>query len=117
MMAVMAGIVGGTIGIRMIYVDEGYRKIIERIKDQKMNESLSDGLNEELANMTNNKDDNRRGIIMDGIIMGGIILVEFITALGIIPNLTVSVIIASFLFIISTLHFQHHARKVSKNLP
>ena len=117
MMAVMAGLIGGTIGIRMIYVDDGYRKIIAQvIKKRKSDNITPNNCAEEQADLTNNKDSNQRGIIFDAFCMSGIIFVGLITALSIISDLRISVILSGLLFIMSTIHFQHHARKVLKNL-
>lgn len=117
MMAVMAGLIGGTIGVRMIYVDDGYRKIIAQvIKKRKSDNITPNNCAEEQADLTNSKDSNRRGIIFDAFCMGGIIFVGLITALSIISDLQISATISGLLFIMSTIHFQHHARKVLKNL-
>ena len=117
MMAVMAGLVGGTIGIRMIYVDDGYRKIIEQVaKKQKTDSVTPNSRVEEQANLTNGRDSNRHGIIFDALCMAGIILAGLTTALGVISDLPISATIAGLLFVMSTIHFQHHARKVLKNL-
>ena len=117
MMAVMAGLIGGTIGIRMIYIDDGYRKIIEQVtKKQEAGNATPNSRAEEQADMTNGRDNNRRGILFDALCMMGIILAGLITALGIISDLPMSATIAGLLFIMSTIHFQHHARKVLKNL-
>ena len=116
MMAIMAGLIGGTIGIRMIYIDDGYRKIIAHVvKKQETDNITRDNIKEE-SDLTNSRDSNRHGTTFDAFCMIGIIFVGMTTSLGIISDLLTSSIISGLLFVTSTIHFQHHAQKVLKNL-
>ena len=117
MMAVMAGLIGGTIGIRMIYLDGGYKKIIEQIVAKQKDENItSTSRIKEQTDLKNNRDNNRRGVVFDALCMMGIIVTGLITALGIISDLPTSAVMTGLLFLMSTIHFQHHARNVLKNL-
>ena len=117
MMAVMAGIVGGTIGFRMLFVNEGYRQIINKMREEQENDDLvSVNQYPTIANMIHRQKDNQQEIILDGLIMIWIIVVGFTAALGLFSSLHVPILTSATMFIISVSTFQSHVRKIIQNL-
>lgn len=121
LMAVMIAIIGGGTGIRLMYVDVEYRKIIKStmyLLDEKSKTKMSTELRvynqEKLANMRGKWNRNRYGVRVDGACIFLILFVGFTTALGHIPNMTASILIAMMVFGISMVPFYYHVQNVLK---
>ena len=140
-MAVMAAIVGGGTGVRVMHIDVEYRKKIDSIKNQ-INKTASisryermpiDMLPESkiatdnqrqqhmkyaenLSDMRGKQDRNRKGVMVDGFCMGIILIAALVTALDFSPSLLASVIIVVISFVVATVPFYSHLRNVLKEL-
>ena len=140
-MAVMAAIIGGMTGIRLMYIDMEYKKMIlnfERRREtpthiwkQKRsptgllpkNGSAQDGRRErrkryerELSDIRTKRDANRLNVIIDGICIGIILFIALRMALGFSSSLLISVVWASTFFVVATVTFYYHALNVSRNI-
>ena len=137
MMAVMAAIIGGGTGVRLVYIDEGYRRIINSMVRElrtvgskrrrvKSPASMQTGgtlrtvrphewrlkREEALSDMRGKREANRRGVIADGIWMVAILVVGLVTALGFSPDLLASVAVALICLLSAAVSFQYHAQNV-----
>ena len=139
MMAVMAAIIGGGTGVRLVYIDEGYRRIINsmvrelrptgstrrRVRSpagMHVRKTPRTGISHErrlkreeaLSDMRGKRDANRRGVVADGIWMVAILVVGLVTALGFSPDLLASVAVALICLLSAVVSFQYHAQNVLK---
>ena len=141
-MAVMAAIIGGGTGVRVMHIDVEYRKKIDSIKKQKSeairihgydrmpigilseNKTTTDNLRdqdmkheENLSDIYGKQDRNRKGVMVDGSCMGIILTVALVTALDFSPSLLASVIIVIMSFVVATIPFYSHLRNVMGRTP
>ena len=137
-MAVMAAIVGGVTGVRLMYIDKEYKEIIASLdtggghvsqmhrhersptgslptNDLDPNSQRDRRMKHEevLTDILGKREGNRRGVVVDGVCMGIILSVALATALGFSPSLLASVAIASTSFAGAMVTFYYHALNVS----
>lgn len=138
LMAVMIAVIAGSTGIRMLFIDGEYKKIIQSMEensatdtsqdseepaDDSSGESRAGGANrgrsrrshtEDLLDMRDRRASNRRDVNKDGFSIGGILVVGFATALGLIQSLYVSAALAAIFFSSAMIPFYSHAQTVLK---
>ena len=134
-MAVMAAIVGGGTGIRLIYIDMQYKKNLDlkvrSLKDlmQKYQTSSNKSAKNQnnmdhlyrllknikiVSNIRGQLDDNRHGVVIDGSCIIAILFTALVTALGFSPSMLASVTVAFMFFIIAMISFYYHAHNAIK---
>lgn len=133
MMAVMTAIIAGSTGIRLLFIDGEYRRIIDSmIKDYKAlqdgDENSSAGASARrragwqrrisheaaLSDVRGKREHNRRGVSIDGFCIAIILGVGFVTALGLSPSLPTSVAVSAIFFLSTMIPFYYHAQNVLK---
>ena len=121
LMAVMAAIIGGGTGIRMMYVDGEYRKMIKsrrrlQLKSVKTKVDMKQRARnaQALADVQGKRNANRRGVLMDGFCIFSILIIGFWAAFGDIKNLSVSIVVVMMLFMMTMVPFYYHAQNVLK---
>ena len=134
LMAVMIAVIAGSTGIRILFIDGEYRKIIQSLMKNSAAEPSSDSRKhadgtqdnkpreghadrwragaENLLDMRNRRASNQRNVSRDGFSIGGILVVGFATTLGLIQSLHVSAALAAIFFSTAMIPFYIHARTV-----
>ena len=110
MMAVMSAILGGTIGVRMMYINSEYLRIIQHMQEKP--HQIDAPKDTYIEQLRTNVADNQLGIILDGLCVVGIISLGLVASLGTFDDLSTPVSLAFILFLTSTVLFQYHARNV-----
>ena len=129
LMAVMAAITSGGMGIRLLYIDMEYGRLIrsesERISEQRASKGpASEPITKEhtrivapkqrlpdrraLSDLYAKRNANRSGVTFDGICMITILAVGLITALGFSSSLYISAIVTFIFFINAVVLLQYH---------
>ena len=137
LMAVMIMVIAGSTGIRMLFIDGEYRKIIRSMERSGTGASQDSeapagdtydepqtgranrrrGLRshaEDLLDMRGRHASNRRNVSKDGFSIACILVVGFATALGLIQSLYVSAALAAIFFSSAMIPFYSHAQTVLK---
>ncbi|MCE2499065.1 MAG: hypothetical protein J4F28_08825 [Nitrosopumilaceae archaeon] len=139
LMAVMIAVIAGSTGIRMLFIDGEYRKIIDSMQEnsatgasQDSEEPADDSCDksrarrtnrwmmrrshtEDLLDMRGRRASNRGNVNKDGLYIGGILIVGFATALGLIQSLYVSAALVAIFFSSAMIPFYSHAQTVLKS--
>ena len=133
--AVMAGIIAGGIGLRLVHIDSKYKHAIDVMKRERpaTKDSLRNGepstdkpakdvpevdgrsqydLHRELSDMRGKMEANKRGVLVDGICMIMILVAGMATALGFSPSLLVSAVVSFTCFLSVAVPFHYHAQDV-----
>lgn len=135
-MAVMAAIISGGTGVRLMYIDGEYRKIISAVEKQR-EESATQGTGEQpktkpsaadaaksapyrqrltyeedISDLHGKRDANRRGVVSDGICVVLILIIGLTTALGFSQSPIIPAILAFTFFLTAMIPFYYHARTV-----
>ena len=119
MMAAMAAIIGGGIGVRLMHIDGEYKRVIDKLDQESSDTRIMDKdesywkKTRDLSNIREKQADNRRGIRNDAICIIIILLVGLITSLGLSPNLSVSAIVTFITFLTAMITFSYHAQNVA----
>ena len=134
MMAVMVAVIAGSTGIRMLFIDSEYRRIISAMSKNDSNKTppdLKTPPNEssakhtdkrqgrkahakDLLYMRTKRESNRKDVNLDGFSIFGILAVGVATALGLSPSLHVSAFLAVMVFSHTMRSFYNHAQTVLK---
>lgn len=140
LMAAMAAITGGGMGIRLLYIDMEYRRIIRSkskktgVNEQRKHEGsisksamrdqpdivphkLGVSANDMLLDLCAKKNSNRRGVIFDSFCVIIILADGLVTALGYSSNLTISVMVAFAFFLGALTTLQYHGGSCCGNYP
>lgn len=137
LMTVMIVVIAGSTGIRMLFIDGEYRRIIRSMNNDlatttapnsvdptgsTRDESPTAGLTnrrhsqssraKDLLNMLDRRADNRKDVNKDGFSIGGILVVGFATALEFISSLYVSTALVAIFFASAMIPFYSHAQTI-----
>ena len=136
LLAVMAAIVSGGMGVRLMYIDTEYSQLIRSERGSYVGASMRGGADKPapkppaggqtgtgarrrllgrrkaLLDLYAKRDSNRRGVPIDGACVIVILVDGFVTALGISPSLLISVAVAFMVFGNALVLLQHHVRTV-----
>ena len=133
--AVMAGIIAGGIGLRLMHIDSKYKHAVDAMtrewpatKDSLRNGEPStdrpakdvpevDGRSQrdrrrELSDVSGKMEANKRGVLVDGICMIMILVAGTATALGFSPSLLVSAVVSFTCFLSVAVPFHYRAQDV-----
>ena len=132
--ATMAVIIAGGIGLRLMHIDKEYRSVADRIKtrpttdDAPRSAVMSAGehvagapkvatrsqhdIHMELSDVRGKIEANRRGVLVDGICMFMILVVGLTTALNFSPGLHVSAALSVTCFLSAAVPFHYHAQNI-----
>lgn len=136
LMAVMAAIISGGMGVRLMYIDTEYGRLIRSARDAQDDASARGGKGEPvpkpgasgqpdvdtrrrllegrkaLLDLYTKREFNRRGVPFDGACVIVILVDGFVTALGISPSLLISTALAFMVFGNALVLLQYHVRTV-----
>ena len=123
LIAVMAAITSGGMGIRLLYIDTEYDRLI-RSENERLRAARGDGGPVSQPKTVARKQRlpdrtvllglhaKKSGVVFDGICMIGILADGLVTVLGLSPSLDMSAIAAFVLFLDAVVLLQYHVRVV-----
>ena len=126
-MAVMAAIISGGMGVRLLYIDMEYGRLI-RLESERMEEASTRHMSgppgkdqpeihadkrhppdrKALSDLYVKRDSNRSGIKIDGVCIIVILVTGLATAPGFSPSLFISTAIAFIFFLEAVVLLQYH---------
>lgn len=135
LMAVMAAIISGGMGVRLMYIDTEYGRLIRSArdahdasarggKDEPVPKPEASGQSDvdtrrrllearkALLDLYTKREFNRRGVPFDGACVIVILVDGFVTALGISPSLLISTALAFMVFGNALVLLQYHVRTI-----
>lgn len=136
LMAVMAAIISGGMGIRLMYIDTEYGRLIRSERESQTSAGIQSGADETtpkpgadgqpepdtrrqilqdrktLSDLYVKRESNRRGVLFDGACVVAILVDGFATALGASPSLHISAAVAFMFFSEALVLLHYHVQAV-----